>query len=107
MIQRNDILSIPYLKKAVFSGSFEGMRYRLKKKEAETEPTEEGGEPGRETLLSVTVWEGPYSYDSTSKDGMEEREFSFSEEGIIEAVDWLNKMWQAQPERWKKAADNW
>ncbi len=107
MIQRNDILSIPYLKKAAFSGSFQGMRYRLKKKEAETEPAEDGREPARETFLGVTAWEGPYSYEATPKDGMEERDFPFSEEGIIEAVDWLNQMWQAQPERWKKAAGNW
>ena len=29
MIERGDILSIAYLKKAVFTGSYEGMRFRF------------------------------------------------------------------------------
>lgn len=104
MIQRNDILSIPFLKKSKFTGSFRGMRYRLEKVEVETEPAGEGTEAKTEAFLRTTFWEGPYSYDATPEEKKEYREFPFSEQGILETVDWLNEMWQQQPERWQNVA---
>ena len=83
MIQRKDILSIPYMKKAAFTGSYQGMRYRLKK-----ENTEEGDK------LQAVIWEGPYAYQATPEEQKEYREFPFSEEGIQQAVEWLNDSWQ-------------
>ncbi len=96
MIQRSDILSIPYLKKAIFTGSFQGMRYRLEKVEQE-----EG------QCLKATIWEGPYNYAVTPEEKKESAEFPFSEEGILQVVDWLNGKWEEEPERWRKAPDNW
>ena len=107
MIQRKDILSIPFLKKSVFTGSCQGMRYRLEKTEAEIEPAKEGEEAKTETRLKVFLWEGPYSFDVVPKEEKEAEEFSFSEEGICQAVDWLNDAWQRQPERWRRAKGNW
>lgn len=107
MIQRKDILSIPYLKKAVFTGSYEGMRYRLEKTEVERSPAREGEEAKTETRLKVSFWEGPYSFDVVPEGKKEVEEFSFSEEGIVKAVDWLNDAWQKQPERWQKAKSRW
>ena len=96
MIQRSDILSIPYLKKAVFTGSFQGMRYRLEK--AAQEEAE---------CLKVTIWESPYNYEVTPEEKKESDAFPFSEEGIRQAVEWLNGKWEREPDRWRKARDNW
>ncbi len=87
MIRRSDILSIPFLKKSPFTGSFQGMRYRLAKMEKE----EEGQS---KALLRAAVWKEPYSFTATPEEQKEYREFAFSEEGICETVDWLNERWQ-------------
>ena len=41
MIERKDILSVPYLKKTTFTGSYEGLRFRFAvvKREAESKIT--------------------------------------------------------------------
>lgn len=96
MIQRSDILSIPYLKKAVFTGSCQGMRYRLEKVAAEDADA-----------LLATIWEGPYCYDMTTEEQRETCQFPFTEEGICQAADWLNEKWVSQEERWRKAMSRW
>lgn len=96
MIKRSDILSIPYFKKAVFTGSYQGMRYRLEK--VTGEETEN---------LRATIWEAPYNFDVTAEEKKEACEFSFSEEGICQAVEWLNGKWESAPERWRKAMTSW
>ena len=98
MIQRSDILSIPFLKKSAYTGSFQGMRYRLEKWKPEEAENES---------LRVAVWNGPYNYDVTKEEEKEYREFSFSEEGILKAVDWLNAEWEGQRDRWRKAQNSW
>lgn len=112
MIQRSDILSISFLKKSVFTGSFQGMRYRLEKVEADEAETDEAkagkaeGAEGAESLRAI-IWEGPYSYEVVAAEQKESLEFPFSEEGICEAVEWMNRKWQEQPDRWKRAQGNW
>ena len=62
MIQRSDILSIPFLKKSAYTGSFQGMRYRLEKWKPEEAENES---------LRVAVWNGPYNYDVTKEEEKE------------------------------------
>ena len=57
MINREDILSMEYLKKTEYTGCHQGMRYRLEKKE-----TEEG------KFLLVTVWPEPFNYFTTPEE---------------------------------------
>lgn len=97
MIQRKDVLSIPFFKKSGFAGSYLGMRYRIAKVQREGQEQEE---------LQAVVWEAPYSFGTTSSE-KEYREFPFSEEGICQAVDWLNERWEQEQERWQAALENW
>lgn len=96
MIQRSDILSIPYLKKSTFTGSCQGMRYRLEKVEED-----------ENVQLQAVIWDAPYSYAVTAEEKKEYQRFPFSEEGICQVVDWLNEKWQEQEERWRNAKNNW
>ena len=106
MIERKDILPIPYLKKAVFTGSYEGMRFRFAMVKREVPSEEE--ETGKEIqVLEVTAWEGPYGFDATSPEKMQSVQLEFSEKGIQEGVDWLNKLWESEPRKWKEARTNW
>ena len=60
MIQRDDILSMEYLKKTEFTGCHQGMRYRLEQTQAPEDP--EGGKK-----LMVTVWPEPFNYFKTPR----------------------------------------
>lgn len=79
MIDRQDILSMEYLKKTEFTGSHQGMRYRL-----------EGVAADDEKKLLVTVWPEPFSYFNTPEEEKKRAEFSFDEDGVEDAVAWMN-----------------
>lgn len=96
MIERKDILSIPYLKKTTFTGSHEGMRFRFALIKNEDEQH-----------LEVCAWEAPYAYDYTAEEKKQRKDVEFSEEGIEEGIRWLNELWEQKSEYWKKTKTNW
>lgn len=97
MIQREDILSMEFLKKTEFTGCHQGMRYRL-----------EGaaGEDG-EKKLRCTVWPEPFSFFKTPEEEKECAEFPFEEEGVAEAVAWMNARLAEEKDRWERAGEGW
>ena len=82
MIQRDDILSMEYLKKTEFTGCHQGMRYRLEQTQAPEDP--EGGKK-----LMVTVWPEPFNYFKTPEEKKKRAYFSFDEDGVVDAVGWM------------------
>lgn len=96
MILREDILSMEYLKKTEFTGSHQGMRYRL-----------EGIRQGEEKALQTTVWPEPFNYWKTPEDQKEREVFPFTEEGVVAAVEWMNERLREEPEKWKRSWDRW
>lgn len=103
MIERKDVLSLPYLKKTSFTGSYEGLRFRFAA--AKKELKSQGGE--EKQILELTAWEGPYGFDATPEEKKQHIEVDFSEEGIQKGIDWLNGLWEADPERWRAAKTKW
>lgn len=94
MIDLSGMISIPFLKKSVFTGSYAGMRYLLRKNEKVIEEAE-GDEPARtETVLTAVIWPEPFNYVTTAEDKKHSREFSFSQEGIQNAVTWMNEEYE-------------
>ncbi len=79
MIKREDILSIEFLKKTEYTGSHQGMRYRLEK-----------AAEGEETVLKVIVWPEPFGFGATPEEKKQARSFSFSEDGIVDGIAWMN-----------------
>ncbi len=96
MIQRDDILSMEFLKKTEFTGSCQGMRYRL-----EGVSREEG------KRLLATVWPEPYNYVMTPEEQKQRSEFSFDEDGITDAVAWMNDRLFEDRERWQESGRHW
>ncbi len=92
MWNEQPILSLGFLKKQVFTGSYRGMRYLLKKEE------EEG-----ETKLVAVTWPQPYSYATSPVESQISANFPFSEEGRREAIAWLEKQYEAKKEIWTRA----
>lgn len=81
MVDLTGCISIPYLKKTVFTGSDGKMRYLIEKAEDEK----------KDTVLRVWYWEGPYASDKVPQPQKTAAVFPFSEEGISQAVAWLNE----------------
>lgn len=88
MLDRSQFMPIAYLKKAKFTGSYKGMRYRMEKT---SRPAEGGGEGEEETVLMVSAWPEPFSFDATPKEQILQESFAFDEEGIRSGIQWLNQ----------------
>jgi hypothetical protein len=85
MIERKDILSLEFLKKDVYTGSYQGMRYRLSM-----------GCEEEQQVLQAVVWPEPYNYFHTEEKIKARCYFPFTEEGINQAIDWMNEEWETQ-----------
>ena len=96
MIERNDILSMEFLKKSEYTGCHQGMRYRL-----EGISAEEG------KRLKVTVWPEPFNFWKTPEEKKQSAEFAFAEEGVVQAVEWMNERFLQDKEVWEHAWENW
>ena len=110
-ITSKDLMHIGFLKKEKFTGSSEGMRYRIEKKitmvpNPEAEKTEENPEPEKEAVtLLATTWPEPFAYDHTPENVKCSTEYPFTEDGLEQARCWLNaeknKDWMSMRLPWK------
>lgn len=95
MIDLHGVISMPFLKKSRFTGSYQGMRYVLRKKEnvlaeaAEDEPSK------TEIVLETVIWPEPFNFENTAEEKKHSRAFSFDKEGLEQAVAWLNEEFEA------------
>ena len=96
MINREDILSMEYLKKTEYTGSHQGMRYRL-----------EGAMREEKKVLKVTVWPEPFNYFSTKEEDKTAEYFTFDEDGILDAIRWMNERLFEDKEKWESAFGRW
>lgn len=96
MIVRKDILSMEYLKKTEYTGNHQGMRYRL-----------EGIMVEQDKKLKVTVWPEPFNYFTTPIEQKQSQFFDFSEDGVIDAIAWMNDRLFEERDKWEHAALNW
>lgn len=84
-----------YNKKAVLKASFQGMRYQV----------EQHSKSEEEKALRVTVWPEPFCFEKTPEDRKTIREFSYSEEGLDQAYDWLCRTYEERQGEWLKAME--
>ena len=80
MIDLTGMISIPFLKKTVFTGSHHGMNFMIKK------VSDDDGD-----RIRAIAWPGPFSFAVTEDEKKVSHEQSFSQDGILEAVAWLNE----------------
>ena len=57
MIDLHGQAGLPYINKGVYTGSYQGMRYRLRKKEE-----------GEEKLLEAVIYPEPFCFESTAEE---------------------------------------
>lgn len=93
MIDRNNLYHLEFYKHTYFSGSCDGMRYRIERL------SEEGIDP----LFLVTVFPGPYGFEATPEEKKETATFPYTEEGLDEVCDYLNNRYNESPSVWHAA----
>lgn len=76
MIDLTGMVSAAYLKKSRFTGSYQGMRYLLEKKDE---------------AIRAVIWPEPYGFAATADEKKHSREFPFDQDGLGQAVLWLNE----------------
>lgn len=85
MIDLTGMISIPFLKKSAFTGSHRGMNFMLKKVSDDDSDR-----------IRVIAWPGPFSFASTDDDKKVSHDVGFSQDGILEAVKWLNEHFKSE-----------
>ena len=84
MIDLTGMISIPFLKKSVFTGSYRGMNFMLKK------ISDDDGD-----RIQAIAWPGPFNFAMTAEDKKVSHDVPYSANGILEAVAWLNDYYEA------------
>ena len=80
-INKKDLLPLSFLKKSPYTGSFQGIRYRIEKQEE-----------GEEKSLLVYTWPEPYAFSHTPEGEKEKKSFPFSEVGLEEIRLYLSSL---------------
>lgn len=83
MLKREDFLSLNFVKKEDFTGSHKGMRFMLHQETVE-----------EEKKLKVYIWSEPFGFDATPDEEKLSEIFAFSEEGLAQAIDWMNERYE-------------
>lgn len=96
VIVREDILSMEFLKKSEYTACHQGMRYRL-----ESVIHEE------KKCLKATIWPEPFNFLHTPEEEKESRLFTFDEDGIVDAIGWMNNRLFEDKDKWEHAMQNW
>ena len=80
---------IEYLKKEPYSGSYEGVRYRLWNKKETYE--ENGKEKSKIVGLCTCAYPDEWSFENTPEENKVYKEFEFTDDGLKDALEWLGK----------------
>ncbi|MDO4166052.1 MAG: hypothetical protein Q4D32_01470 [Eubacteriales bacterium] len=88
-----------YRKKAVLNASYQGMRYRIRRK------TWTDGEQEC-NCLEAAIWPEPFCYEKTPEEKREAKEFPYEEESLDQIYTWLCERYEQERQRWEQARDN-
>lgn len=83
MLTRADFLSLNFVKKEDYTGSYQGIRYMLHQETIEAEKK-----------LKVYIWPEPFGFEATPNEKKTSELFDFSEDGLAKAIDWMNERYE-------------
>ncbi|MBO6197578.1 MAG: hypothetical protein J6O03_08835 [Butyrivibrio sp.] len=84
-----------------YFGSHKGMRYRLAREPLENVKFTPVDQRGPATLMA-TVWPEPNAYGKTDPSLMTNEHFEVSQEGLEEAVKWINDQYTSRLGEWSR-----
>ena len=73
-------MPLNFVKKEDFTGSHKGMRFLLHQESVD-----------EEKKLKVYVWSEPFGFEATPEEKKLSELFAFSEEGLEQAIAWMNE----------------
>ena len=79
MVKRENLLALSFYEKYPFTGSDNGLRYRIEKKEYDNEKK-----------LCATAWRSPLAFDYTPGEDKTTFLADFSDDGLVAVAEWLN-----------------
>lgn len=79
IFQRKDLFTLNYYKKKPYTASCNGTRIKLYKESDE-----------ERSWLTLATWPEPFAFDKTADELKSYQKFPYSEEGILEIIEWLN-----------------
>lgn len=83
MLTRADFLSLNFVKKEDYTGSYKGLRYMLRQEAVKDEKK-----------LRVYIWPEPFGYEATPEEKKLSELFAFTEEGMEQAITWMNERYE-------------
>lgn len=96
-IDAKNLFNINFYKSSPFYGSFKGMNYRVIKYAPANDADAQNETTNSETeYLRVSTWPGPYIYDVTPDAKKVHADFPFSNDGLAQVVEYLNRIWEEQ-----------
>lgn len=87
-VKKEAFVPMAFFKKEAYTGSFNGMRYRVKKEEDQ---------------FDVAVYPEPYCFEATKEEKKTKASFPFTEEGRSAVVEWLNEQYETRRPEWDAA----
>jgi hypothetical protein len=76
-------ISLNFIKKEPFTGSYKGMRYQLMNDK-------------ENDMMVVIIWPEPFCFEKTPDEQKQKKSFPLTNEGKEEAVAWLNMCYKEQ-----------
>ena len=99
-IEMEDILGFNFFQYgSPYTGECGGMHFRMERNPLENVVFNHDPHKNDEALFNVIVWRGPFNYDTTTHKKTTSQ-FPFTEEGRIEAVEWLNERYAERTDYW-------
>ena len=83
MLTRENFLSLNFVKKEDFTGSYKGVRFLLRKEVLDDE-----------NKLRVYYWSEPLGFEATNNEDKLTKLFEFSNEGMDDAIQWMNENYE-------------
>jgi hypothetical protein len=84
MVEKRNMMPLAFFQKEPYTGSTEGMRYRIAK-EVEKKENEEV------SFLEAVVYPEPYCYEATPEEDKIRKRFPFTQESLEDVRNWLNE----------------
>ena len=84
-------LSTKFLKKESYCGSYNGMRYMIQK-----------GDDG----IKAYIYSEPWSFEMTPVEERLFKDFTFSDEGVNDCINWLTETYRSHRKFWDDASKN-
>lgn len=110
MIERSQLLALPFYQKEKFKGSYHGMCYQIEGKcrEAAPAPEELAADPEQKPKklwnFVVTLWPGPLCFEKTPAELKQVKEYppreKLAEEDLVAVAAYLNEQYEEQKPLW-------